>query len=178
MSAEEIKLAHGQLLAGLVVVVVGLILFTVRISGFGINGWSLLWPVIVIAVGVGQLSDADNRRRGRGSGLAIIVAGVWLLLNSMGLFGFTYGESWPVLLILLGLARLIYPQGRGRGFGLLLVAVGSWFGLEKLDIPGIDFEKLWPILIVLVGLFIVWRAFVPGPDSCCDCEEVSQNVAR
>ncbi len=178
MSAEEIKMAHGQLLAGLVVVVVGLILFTVRISGFGINGWSLFWPLIVIAVGVGQLSDSGNGRRGRGSGLAIIVAGVWLLFNSLGLFGFTYGDSWPVLLIFLGLARLVYPQERGRGFGLLLLAVGSWFGLEKLDVPGIDFEKLWPILIVLLGLFIVWRAFVPRPDPCCGCDEVSRNVAR
>ena len=71
-------------------------------SRLGISdfGWTIrhYWPVIVIVIGASKLVH----RRTIWAGLWLISVGVWLQMVTLHIYGFTYGSSWPLLLVILG----------------------------------------------------------------------------
>lgn len=61
------------------------------------------------AIVVGRLDGRDELRRLRrrkhaGSGLWLVAIGSWMLVSELHLFGLTYHTSWPLLIIVLGIA--------------------------------------------------------------------------
>lgn len=149
----------GQLVAGLVVLTVGILLLVDRLGPWEIYGWTRLWPLIVIAVGLSRFVGEDDAGR-RGSGAFLVLLGVWFLINTFEIFGLDWDESWPLLLILIGLGRFAFPRGgRARGRGVFLILLGLWFQLTVLGVWGLDWDESWPLLIVFAGIFIVWQAF-------------------
>lgn len=90
-------------------------------------------------------------------GLALIFVGGIYTLDRLG-----YVEArdlidyWPVILIIVGLGKLIWPgSGGGRLTGILLVFVGAWllaYYFYYIDWNPWDF---WPLILVFVGLRIV-----------------------
>lgn len=148
---------NGQLIAGVIIVALGLILALERFSGFAIYGLYRLWPLIVIGIGVARLVSAESTKQ-RSSGLFLAFLGTWFLINTLELFGLDWGESWPLLLILLGLSRLILPEDGRRSGGVLLLLIGIWTAVNVFGIGGLYWDNSWSIGLIIVGLFIVWRA--------------------
>lgn len=147
---------NGQLLAGVILVGLGLLLALESYSSLDISGLYRLWPLVVISFGVVKLLGQTTKERS--SGLFLICLGVWFLINTLRLYGLDWGESWPLLLILLGVSKLILPDDGRRSGGFLLLAIGAWAAVNVFEVWGLYWENSWSIGLIIVGLFIVWRA--------------------
>ena len=109
--------ATGSLVSGIVLIVIGLLFLADRFGAihFGdvVSTW---WPLIVVTVGVTRLFNGHDRIWGA---LWLIAVGSWLQMVELRLFGATYRNSWPLLLIALGAGMitraLIDPSLRRRG---------------------------------------------------------------
>jgi hypothetical protein len=114
MNSVKRRIDGDQIFWGLFLVAVGAILLVGRL-GIANPSWMIrnYWPVIVIVIGVSKLFH-------RGTiwgGLWLIAIGVWLQMVALHIYGFTYGSSWPLLLIILGagiLLRTITESARRR----------------------------------------------------------------
>jgi hypothetical protein len=87
----------GRLVAGVAIVVLGIVLLLDRtgVIEWGTrSGW---WPLLAILFGVTRLATGG---RGVYSGALFVTIGVWGLLNELGML--RYEESWPLLLVMLG----------------------------------------------------------------------------
>ena len=63
------------------------------------TGWAM-WPVAVIVAGI--IVRLQPGIANRITGIILILAGVWLLLNELGVWSYSFWKTWPALLILLG----------------------------------------------------------------------------
>jgi hypothetical protein len=103
-----------QIFWGLLLMAAGAILLLGR---FGIADFAWMmrrfWPLIVIIIGASKLFHRDTIWQG----LWFIALGAWLQAVSLHLYGFTYGSSWPLLLVILGggiIIRTIADSARRR----------------------------------------------------------------
>jgi predicted membrane protein len=110
-------------------------------------------------------------------GLGIILVGVLILLDNLGMIEARYlFRYWPVLLIAYGAYRMLVP-GAGRGFGLVLLVVGAVLLANVMDLTDINLWELWPVLIILLGLSLILRArSVPGGSSPGGGDVTSEDV--
>jgi predicted membrane protein len=101
-----------QLVMGVLIVVVGL-LFTLENLGFAdTEEYLRYWPVGLIAVGLLQLWQGSGCRLVSGS--IFMFAGVWLLLQGMGIVTVSLWNLWPMLLVLAG-ASMVWRGMSVRG---------------------------------------------------------------
>ncbi len=116
MNSTSEKRADG-LMGGLILIAVGAVFLLLQqgiLQAAGIRDW---WPLIVVAVGLAKLVSGDGERR-RG-GLWLLFVGGWMLLNTNHLYGLSWHNSWPILVIGLGTMLTlgaIFPARR-RGCG-------------------------------------------------------------
>jgi len=92
----------GRLALGLVVIVIG-VLFTLDRLGYVDAGdfWEY-WPVLLIAIGFGRVLQPQGTQE-RGFGVVLILFGVWFLLSNLDVIHYTFGDVWPILLVVLGI---------------------------------------------------------------------------
>lgn len=70
----------------------------------GIDIWGL-WPVVLILIGLSQLSRSGETRQFF-SGLILIVIGLLFLLDNFNIMPYGFEEFWPIILILVGIMIL------------------------------------------------------------------------
>ena len=96
----------NQVVAGLLVIALGLVLFAQRQAG-AIGASLHLWPLFPIVIGLARFSSPDIHPAGcrpqHRSGLWLMMVGVWGLINEYHVAGFTYGTSWPLLVVAAGI---------------------------------------------------------------------------
>ena len=154
----EPRIDRSVLAFGVALVVAGLVLTLVKLDLIHLEGLSRLWPLFVVGYGVSHMVGAEKPKKRR-AGLWIAMVGVWLLVNSLQLFGLFWHNSWPLLMILLALLRIFWPgDNEDRAGGLLLLSVGTWMLLVVTHSFGLEWRTAWPLLLVLVGLSMVVRA--------------------
>jgi len=158
MEPDTPRIDRSVLGFGVALVLAGLILTLVQLDLIELEGFGRLWPLFVVGAGAWQLINAKKARKRR-AGLWIALVGIWLLVNSLQLFGLFWHNSWPVLMILLALLRIGWPdENEDRWGGLVLLSVGSWLLLIVTHSFGLEWRTAWPLLLVLVGLSMVVRA--------------------
>ena len=64
------------------------------------------WPFLPIALGASKLVQSWGTSE-RGSGAWLIFAGLWFLCVNFRVFGFSYHNSWPVLIVALGVSMVL-----------------------------------------------------------------------
>jgi hypothetical protein len=77
---------------------------------------SHFWPLIIVAMGLARLFQADNSWERR-KGFAWLFLGLWLLVSVLHMFGLTFHNSWPLLLIGFGINAIwkaVTPQSEWR----------------------------------------------------------------
>ena len=158
MEPDTPRIDRSVLGFGVALVLAGLALTLVQLDLIELAGIGRLWPLFVIGAGGWHLATAKKPRQRR-AGLWIAMVGLWLLVNSLQLFGLFWHNSWPLLMILLALLRIAWPDdNEDRAGGLLLLSVGIWMLLVVTHTFGLEWQTAWPLLLVLVGLSMVVRA--------------------
>jgi hypothetical protein len=121
-------------------------------------------------------------RNGIGTGLLLITIGLIFFIDRQGYGGFH--NLWPLILIVMGLSRLLFPRDRSirtgvvvvgrrgcrnrhdsRYGGLWLVMLGLIFLMNENGILSI--HQSWPLFIVAAGLGVVFSGMFPNrtPDA-------------
>lgn len=106
MIEEVERLDAGKLIWGIVLIAVGALLALERLGVVEIDALWRYWPMIMICLGLAQMirpkCPAD-----RGSGVWLLLIGLWLQANMISLFGLTFSNSWPLLLVAVGLSMVL-----------------------------------------------------------------------
>ena len=58
------------------------------------------WPMLLV---FGGLSKLFGDRKERSDGFLLLLIGLWMQAATLKLFGLTWGNSWPLLLVVWGL---------------------------------------------------------------------------
>ena len=91
-------------------------------------------------------------------GVAIIVAGLVLTLDNLGLIeAHTIFKLWPLVLVAMGIAKL-RQEGSGSGMGGWFLVLAGAFLLLFTFAKGHLAEALAPMLVVAVGILIVIKS--------------------
>ena len=114
-----------------------------------------------------RMEDRMRRRQYRHSGgagivlgLIIVLVGLGLLLDNMGIVRFhDVWHYWPVLLIAYGVSRILSSQAvSSLIWGGALALIGALLLLDRLDIVQFNFDYIWPLVIIAFGLSMLVRA--------------------
>jgi hypothetical protein len=103
---EQIKrYSYGHLGVGLFLLIAGIVLMLDNLDIFYVDSVWHYWPLIIIAIGLGKLLDAQFAWEYRKASWMLFIGG-WLLVSELHLFGLSYHNSWPILLIGVGIGML------------------------------------------------------------------------
>lgn len=94
-------------------------------------------------------------------GLVLIVVGLAFTLDNFDLVEWQvaqFWKFWPVLLIVIGIAKLANREERTSG--LWLVGLGTWFQMVTLRVWGMDWENAWPVLLIMIGGILVTQTIL------------------
>jgi len=138
VSAASAPLVPGRLVLGLVALMLGVVFLADGAGLLGADSAFALWPVAVVVVGLVVVLQPDTANRVVGA--VLLLAGVWLLLNSLGVWSYGFWRTWPYLLVIFGAWMIYRVRGmrqREAGFAFLdLVerqATGARFSSGELS---------------------------------------------
>lgn len=103
--AASAPVVPARLVLGLVVLVLGLVFLADGAGMLNADSALALWPGAVAVVGLVVVLQPDTANRAVGA--VLLLAGVWLLLNSLGVWSYSFWRTWPYLLVIFG-AWMIY----------------------------------------------------------------------
>ncbi|RZJ07789.1 MAG: hypothetical protein EOP39_15470 [Rubrivivax sp.] len=70
---------------------------------------------------------------------------------------------WPVALVLVGLARLVWPSRKaGAVLGAGLMLAGAVMTAHNLGLATVPLRDAWPVFVILAGLGLLQRAKLPS----------------
>lgn len=99
MSSINRNVDAGALGTGSILIGIGILFLIDRFTDLQfqdvIRTW---WPMILVVVGLPKLARYETLW----NGLWLVAVGCWLQVIRLDLFGATYRNSWPLLLIVLG----------------------------------------------------------------------------
>ncbi len=108
-----------------------------------------------------------ERRQRYGTGMGgmvvggvIVLIGLMILLDNMGIVRFhDIWRYWPVLLIVVGIAKILESvTPAGYIWGGVVTLAGALLLLDNLDIVVFDFNLIWPLLLIAFGLSMLLRS--------------------
>lgn len=87
-------------------------------------------------------------------GLVLIGIGLVFLASNLGMMPlYQVWRLWPVALIVIGAARMLFPEGCSRLNGLPLLMVGGVFLAHNYGVMHI--RDSWPLFVVSAGISIL-----------------------
>ena len=113
MDSNTARVNLGRVVIGAAFLVWGLLLTLNQIGVTYVQrvGVGALWPLILVALGIGKVAGCDSRR-GLRSGMWLLVMGLWFALNEFTVFG--YHDTWPLLVVAVG-AMMVWDVMAGGG---------------------------------------------------------------
>jgi predicted membrane protein len=100
--SPSLKRSSGAMIAGLVIIAVGAVLLLNQFGVFPYHFVAHFWPVVLIVVGLIKLFTSKDRGEMVFGG-CLIGAGIILQTNSLGITHITWGQAWPLFIIVVGL---------------------------------------------------------------------------
>jgi hypothetical protein len=107
-----------------------------------------------------------NRTSGRQNGnlvtgvILVLVGGVLLLARADYLEVGSIIRFWPLILIVMGLAKLADDDVEQRRSAAWLLIIGGIFLLNSLQV--LHISESWPLFIVAAGVMTMWKAGRPA----------------
>lgn len=94
-------------------------------------------------------------------GLVVICAGLVFLAANLGFVPIEdVWHLWPVVLIVIGASKVLFPGQGARTSGLPLLLVGGVFLAHNYDV--LHIRDSWPLFVVSAGLSILASAWESG----------------
>jgi hypothetical protein len=109
VSTANRPLVPGRLVLGLVAFILGLVFLADNAGMLRADSAMRLWPLGVVALGLIVVLQPDTANRIVGA--VLLIAGVWLLLNNVGVWSYGFWRTWPYLLIVFGLWMVYRVRG-------------------------------------------------------------------
>ena len=104
---NQTKSDRGPLIGGVVLIVIGSFLLLEKLGWLPHGFVFHFWPSILIVIGIVKIVYAG----GRPTGAVLLLLGVLLQLNAIGVTHLHFWELWPVLIIVAGIAMLWQAMG-------------------------------------------------------------------
>ena len=101
MESEPRVRITGQLILGVAIAAAGVLFTLDNLHILRAGDYLRFWPLVLIAIGLVHLSQADTSAGMLGGGIWILAGGL-LLANRMGLVHANVWNLWPLLLVLVG----------------------------------------------------------------------------
>lgn len=108
MTAESSYEWRRQLMWGLVLILIGVAFFLDRMELIEVRAFWHYWPLLLIVFGINKMIGYPTARHYT-SGLWLVFMGVWLFATLENLFGLTFGNSWPFVIIASGVSMILRP---------------------------------------------------------------------
>jgi len=103
----------GTLFWGITLIAIGILFLLERMDMLDLHDvLHTYWPLFIVLIGISNVVCRSLWR-----GLWFIGIGVWMQIITLGLFGLTFSNSWPLLLIVVGAGmvfRTFLDLGRRR----------------------------------------------------------------
>jgi LiaF transmembrane domain len=94
-------ISRARVVFGLMVILIGGVLLLDRLDWAGFHLNVPLWPCVLMLLGLARIGErrASGRTGINRSGAWLIFLASWGFINEYRLWGFTYGTSWPLLIV-------------------------------------------------------------------------------
>ncbi len=102
-----------QLAWGLVLIAVGVVILLQKLDVIELYNLRHHWPLLVVGLGIIQMVTFSRASEFTG-GLWTTMIGLWLFAVMEGLYGLTFRNSWPLVIIVSGLTMIIEPLIKSR----------------------------------------------------------------
>ena len=113
MDGGKTGVTSSRLVAGTVVIILGILLTLNNLGKIEVGDYLHFWPVALIAFGMAVFLES-SKMPGRFAGGTLMLAGTLMLLNNLGVIRFRLHDWWPLLLILLGISIIWRGYDRAR----------------------------------------------------------------
>ncbi len=110
MEEKKISFFSGKILAGIIIIAIGIILL---LGTLGLNmdiNIGDFWPVILIAIGI-KIMATHTSSKDIFWGLFLFILGIMFQLRRLDIFYFTFHDIWPFILIYIGI-QIILSGGK------------------------------------------------------------------
>lgn len=97
MAQDEGIRSTKKVVWGIFLIALGGLFLMERFGTWSFAGVAEWWPLILVVVGITHLIE-----RRVGSALTMILLGAWFLAVTSGWLGLTYGNSWSLVLVVVG----------------------------------------------------------------------------
>jgi len=145
---------------GVALILLGAVLLIMKFANFNMN-WQMVWPMIIIAVGLFLLAGVSKNRGVVFPASIVIGVGILFLVHNSGIVPYGYDVLWPFFAIIVGLAFVILYFADRQDTGVLIPAsILLAVGAVSLSI---NFKGLMlyiiPSVIILIGILIMLKVF-------------------
>jgi hypothetical protein len=125
MASDARPIVPARLVLGMVTLVLGLLFLADGADLLNAGSAMAFWPVGLVGLGLVVVLQPDPANRLVGA--VLITAGIWLLLNNVGLWSYPFIRTWPYLLMIVGV-WVLYRVRRLRAWESPDRAAGFAFG--------------------------------------------------
>ena len=108
MSTDFSYQRRKQVLWGLLLIGLGALFYFDRMGFLDVDEVWHYWPLVLVAVGINKMIGYPTARD-FSSGLWMMFVGLWLFATFENLWGLTFYNSWPFLIIAWGAELVIEP---------------------------------------------------------------------
>jgi hypothetical protein len=113
MNSEASYHLRRQILWGLLLIGIGVAFLLDQLDLYDVRSLWHYTPLLLVLAGVNQTIGYPSAREFT-NGLWCVFIGLWLFAVFEGLFGLTFGNSWPLVIIASGLTMAIRPIAERR----------------------------------------------------------------
>lgn len=113
MKFHEKNKYRGSVLCGALVMVAGALLLLANFNVIELQAYWRYWPMIIVALAFSKLIFPESQKE-FAEGVWLLTLGGWLQVSILGVFGLTFGNSWPILLVGFGIHMLLKPPKHPR----------------------------------------------------------------
>ena len=106
--------------------------------------------------------DLSKNRDRNFIGIVILIFGIVLLLNNVGVLNIKFGTIWlPLLLILIGVWSAVSGSHKRTIGPFIFVGLGLLWLFHNTG--WLDWKIFWPLLIILSGIWLLLKKSIPNP---------------
>ncbi|MGO4382014.1 LiaI-LiaF-like domain-containing protein [Pseudoduganella sp. RAF53_2] len=106
--SKESQQMRRQLIWGILIVCVGVVFLMDRTDVVHVGQFWRYWPAVVLAFGINNMIPPTTGKLFM-DGVWEVLFAVWFFCAFEHVYGLTFGNSWPILVIMAGISLVLQP---------------------------------------------------------------------